>query len=58
MDGNHYFSTLDQEQVWNEKVEKLLGGKKAEIWNEEKTNSPLFNQEILFPMIKGYVAKI
>ena len=58
MDGNHFFSQIEEEKLWNEKVEKTLGGARAGVWMEGKTKSPLYNEEVLFPMVKEYIAKI
>jgi len=55
MEGNNFFKIVDEEKLWQEKVEKLLNhktGDKPKIWNEDKMKSPLFNEEILMPEIK------
>jgi hypothetical protein len=34
MEGNHYFSELKEEAVWQKKVETAMGGTKAIVWKE------------------------
>jgi hypothetical protein len=48
MEGNHYFSNIVEEDVWNKGVTNLLGGP-AKIWKEEQVSSPLFFQDVLKP---------
>lgn len=49
MDGNHYFSTLTEESVWQNTVTRTLGGP-ARVMGEDNT-SPNYDREVIFPMI-------
>lgn len=48
MNGNHFFSELQEESVWNKKVSDMTGGGSTGMWRE-KEYSPLFDREIMIP---------
>jgi hypothetical protein len=55
MEGNHFFSELKEESVWQKKVETAMGGTKASVWKEQESKSPLFDREILIPELHKIV---
>jgi phage shock protein A len=58
MEGNHFFSELKDESVWNNKVTEAMGGGKHVPWKEEEAKSPLFAREILIPELSKVVQEI
>lgn len=57
MDGNHFFSDLQEERIWNKGVKDLVGGP-ATVWMEEESKSPLFDRTVMMPMMQQMVEKI
>jgi hypothetical protein len=57
MDGNHYFSNLKKEQVWESQVKQLITGP-AKIYKEDKIQSPLFLRDTLFPEVKVLLERV
>ena len=55
MDGNHFFSELKEEQVWNKKVNDLLGGGKVELWGGDQSKNLLFEREVKIPALQEVV---
>ena len=42
MDGNHFFSELKEESVWQKKVT---------VWMEKESNETMFDRDILIPTL-------
>ena len=55
MNGNSYFSTIQEGDVWHSKVKQTMGTEA--IWMEEKVKSPNFLEEILMPEKEKIVSK-
>ena len=56
MEGNHFFSELREESIWQNQVKTAMGGeKKAPIYKEQEAKSPLFDKEVLIPEMKKIV---
>lgn len=56
MEGNHYFSNLVEEKVWDAKMFDTLKTKTFPKYKEDQASSPLFMKEVLLPEMKDYVS--
>lgn len=53
MDGNHFFSELKEEAVWQKKVADTLISTKAKVWREKEAKETMFDRDILIPTLNS-----
>ena len=58
MEGNHFFSEVKEEEVWQKEANKCMGGAEMQTWMEKESESPTYERDVLIPIVGGYIKQI